>query len=254
MIVLDLSLNDSELRFITPAECERLKVKPDGSPRLVLAYLSVGEVDTKRWYWPSKWLLNPPDWVGAENPNWAGARSVQYWNPQWRSLVFEGDNSILDVILDIGFDGVVLDRVDAYADWEANRKTAKLDMVDLVSALAEKGRARDSDFLIIAQNAEPLLIYGDFVLVLDGHNKESLITGLSGPNTYNTEEDVNWSLNFLRGLQDSGKRTFATEYLTDMSLISDVRSKLTKLGFVPFFGVRALDRLPVDSSSGATDG
>src|SRR5262245_7956627 len=38
MIVVDLSLNDSELRFVTPAECERLKVKPDGSPRLVLAY------------------------------------------------------------------------------------------------------------------------------------------------------------------------------------------------------------------------
>ena len=66
MIVLDLSLNDSELRFVTPAECERLKVKPDGSQRLVLAYLSVGEVDTKRWYWPSEWLLNPPAWVGAD--------------------------------------------------------------------------------------------------------------------------------------------------------------------------------------------
>ena len=249
MIVMEFSLNDDALQFVSPAECERLKTKPDGSRRLVIAYLCVGEVDTKRWFWPTEWAKTPPSWVGAENPNWIGSRSVQYWHPKWRSLLFEGKRSVLNVILGIGFDGVFLDRVDGFVDWEATHATAKLDMVDLVAALAENARARKPDFLIIAQNAEPLLTYGDFVLVLDGHNKESLLTGLHGANTYNAEDDVKWSLNFLRALQDSGKRTFATEYLTDEALVPAVRDRLVKLGFVPFFGVRALDQLPSDRAA-----
>ena len=193
MIVLDPSLNDAELQFLTRDQCLALKTKPDGGRRIVLAYLCVGEVGTTRWHWPAEWRETPPAWVGAENPQWPGSRSVQFWNSEWRSLIFGRPNSILARIFDVGFDGVVLDRVDGYADWEAEYPSARRDMVDLVRALASSARAVDPGFIVLVQNAEPLLAHADFVDTIDGHNKESLITGLSSPNVYNTNEDIDWS-------------------------------------------------------------
>src|SRR5262245_11439360 len=95
LIVLDPSLNDAELRFIRREECKLIKTKRDGTRRLVLAYLCVGEVDTKRWYWPARLLQAPPKWVGPENPNWPGSRSVMFWAEEWQKLVFQSHDSIL---------------------------------------------------------------------------------------------------------------------------------------------------------------
>ena len=90
MIVVDPSINDDLLLFIDREQCKVLQKKADGGRRIVLAYISVGEADTKRWYWPSKWRQQAPEWLGAQNPLWPGSYSVKYWDAGWRSLVFEG--------------------------------------------------------------------------------------------------------------------------------------------------------------------
>jgi cysteinyl-tRNA synthetase, unknown class len=243
LIVIDPSLEDSSRRFVTQSECEGLKKKRDGARRIVLAYLCVGEADTKRWYWPEKWRQNVPAWIGPENPKWLGSRSVQYWNSHWRELVYEGDNSVLDVILDAGFDGVFLDRMDGYGDWGSDARALD-SMADLVADVAVKARARDPGFIFMMQNAEALLLHQKLVAVIDAHNKESLLTGLSQANMRNKPEDVDWSLSYLRPLQEIGVPTFATEYVSDQGLRNEVQSRLTELGFVPFFATLGLNRLP----------
>src|SRR5690606_6912430 len=40
---------------LTKEEVERMKTKPDGSKRLVIAYFSVGEAEDYRWYWKPEW-------------------------------------------------------------------------------------------------------------------------------------------------------------------------------------------------------
>ena len=243
LIVIDPSLDDRALRFVTKAECEALKTKAGGARRIVLAYLSIGEADTKRWHWPAAWLRSEPDWLGPENPKWPGSRSVQYWNSEWRDLVYNGDHSILDLILDAGFDGVFLDRADAYGDWLG--EPGALDaMAELVFELGAKARARDPSFILMLQNAEALLRHENLASAIDAHSKESLLTGLNGADTRNTPEDVAWSLGYLRGLQEIGVPTFAAEYISDQALCSDVEPRLTELGFVPFFATTNLDRLP----------
>ena len=82
------------------------------------------------------------------------------------------------------------------------------------------------------------------VAVIDAHNKESLLTGLSQANTRNKPEDVDWSLGYLRPLQEIGVPTFATEYVSDQGLRKEVQSRLTELGFVTFFATLGLNRLP----------
>lgn len=244
LVVIDISLDDDRRRFVTPAERAMLQRKPDGGRRLVLGYLCVGETDVNRWYWPRPWRNAPPEWVGPHNPAWPGSRHVRFWNPEWQSMVFRGTDSILDKILKIGFDGALLDRVDAYLDWGDERPNAEEEMIDLVADLAAKARAHSPGFILLPQNAELLLTRQRYLDLIDGHNKESLLTGLNGQGVPNDEADIEWSLGYLRRAQDAGIRTLATEYLSDPAEIERVRVRLVELGFLPFFGYRELDRLP----------
>jgi cysteinyl-tRNA synthetase len=243
LIAIDSSLDDREGRFVSPAECSAIQKRTDGSRRIVLAYLSVGEVDTKRWYWPAAWRGNAPAWVGPENPKWPGSRSVQYWNVSWQALLFADDGSILDRIVDAGFDGVFLDRVDGYGDWGGT--TTALDaMAELVAGIGERARRRNPGFILMMQNAEQILDHPKLVDAVDAHSKESLLTGLSALDTMNQQDDVDWSLGRLRPLQQLGIPTFATEYTANPALRDQLKQRLVELGFKPFFGTIGLDRLP----------
>ena len=110
-LILDLEFEDGPL---TTADVAQLKVKANGGTRLVLCYLSIGEAEDYRSYWNAAWYTNPPEWLSEENPNWAGNYSVRYWDPEWRAIVFDR----IDVVLAAGFDGVYLDRVDVYEEFE----------------------------------------------------------------------------------------------------------------------------------------
>jgi cysteinyl-tRNA synthetase, unknown class len=243
LIVVDSSLDDRHRRFVSPAECRAIQERTDGSRRMVLAYLSVGEVDTKRWYWPDAWRENAPAWVGAENPKWPGSRSVQYWNSSWQALLYAGRGSILDSIMDAGFDGVFLDRVDGYGDWGST--AAALDaMAALVAAIGERARRRKPGFILVMQNAEHILHHAKLLDAIDAHSKESLLTGVPTPDALNRQDDVDWSLSYLLPLQQLGIPTFATEYITELALRDQIRQRLIELGFKPFFGTPSLDHLP----------
>ena len=55
MLVLDYSRDGSDAQALTADEVAKLKVKPDGTRRVVLAYLSIGEAETYRYYWKRYW-------------------------------------------------------------------------------------------------------------------------------------------------------------------------------------------------------
>lgn len=116
LVVIDLFLYD-DITF-TAQEIARLKTKANGGQRLVLAYLSVGEAEDYRYYWQSSWTQTPPSWLEPENPNWPGNFKVQYWHPQWQSLLLGSPNAYLDRIISAGFDGTYLDLIDAYYYFE----------------------------------------------------------------------------------------------------------------------------------------
>lgn len=244
LVVVDPSLNDSTRRFISPGEMAALKRKPDGSRRLVIGYLCIGETDTKRWYWPPAWRAAPPAWVGPDNPHWPGSRVVRYWDPGWQDLIVSGPNSLLDRLVDMGFDGALLDRVDAYGDWEGPYPAARQAMVALVGRVAAHARRRHPGFLLIPQNAEHIIENADYLAAIDAINKESLLTGLQGENVPNRPMDIDWSWQRLKAAQASGVRLLATEYLSDPALRQSSRAQLASWNILPFFGVRALDRLP----------
>lgn len=115
MLVIDYAIDRSEgLKPLSRAALERLKRKPDGSQRLVIAYFSVGEAEEYRPHWQASWVASPPRWIIAENYRWPKNHLVKFWNHGWRDIIFAGADSYLAAIQDAVFDGAYLDRVDVY--------------------------------------------------------------------------------------------------------------------------------------------
>jgi len=102
----------------TQSEINELKNKANGGTRLLICYMSIGEAEDYRYYWQSEWNSNPPDWLDGENPNWAENYKVKYWNSEWQAIIFGNDDSYLKKILDVGFDGIYLDIIDAFEHFE----------------------------------------------------------------------------------------------------------------------------------------
>ena len=99
----------------TKEDIAALQTRNDGSRRLLLGYISVGEAAKHFYYWKKEWEAHPPCWVAGANDSW-GSIHAKYWCPEWKKIIA----AYVDTIMALGFDGVVLDTVDAYASFEGN--------------------------------------------------------------------------------------------------------------------------------------
>jgi len=113
LLVIDPFAEDGDR--LTPIEVASLKIKANGGTRLVLAYLSIGEAEDYRTYWQPGWTADPPRWLAEENPDWPGNYLICYWDPAWQEIVF----AEIEAIATAGFDGVYLDKIDAYESFES---------------------------------------------------------------------------------------------------------------------------------------
>lgn len=234
---------------LTREEVERMKIKPDGGRRLVIAYFSVGEAENYRYYWKQEWNRQKPSWVGKENKQWGGNFLVQYWDPTWQNIIMGGPKSFADQVINSGFDGFYIDRVDAYyyyGDTDPKRKQ----MVDFIIKLADYIRSKKPDAQILAQNAEELLDYPNYVKAIDGIAKEDLIYGISHTEKLNPADDIEHTSKLLSGAKKAGKAIFVIEYLSKPEMIADAVGRANKLGFVPYIGPRGLAEL-YDGTTGA---
>lgn len=103
---------------LSAAEVSKLKIKKNGGTRLVLAYMSIGEAETYRFYWDKSWKQGSPSWLDAENPEWKGNYKVRYWDANWQAKIYGSKDAYLDRILAADFDGAYLDIIDAYQYFE----------------------------------------------------------------------------------------------------------------------------------------
>ncbi len=115
IIIIDLFFNEE---ILTSFDIEQLKLKKNGRKRLVICYMSIGEAEDYRYYWRAEWETNPPSFLCEQNPNWPGNYKVKYWDPLWQSIIYGNETSYLKKIIDVKFDGVYLDIIDAYEYFE----------------------------------------------------------------------------------------------------------------------------------------
>jgi endo-alpha-1,4-polygalactosaminidase (GH114 family) len=107
-------------RPLTKQEVHDLKFKQMGARRLVLARVDVGHADDSRFYFGRDWMVGNPSWLIGLGPDYLGQYEIEFWNPAWKSII----GKYVEGIMDLGFDGVLIDGVDAYRLWEAKTPLA----------------------------------------------------------------------------------------------------------------------------------
>jgi cysteinyl-tRNA synthetase, unknown class len=226
MVVVDLAGEDGHF---SRADVEAMGRKPDGSRRIVLAYMSIGEAESYRWYWPQR----SREWLGRENKRWRGNYAVRFWHPQWQAIIFD----YADRIVDAGFDGVYLDRVDVFEELGHAEQ-----MVEFVERVAQRGKAQREGFLVISQNGDALIANERFRRAIDGFAREDLFYGETTDGVRNDAESIAESIARLRLLAAEGKPVFVVEYPKDEAQAQTASREIAEQNFIGLLAQRALDR------------
>lgn len=226
---------------------EKLKHSPGGE-KIVLCYMSIGQAEDYRFYWQPAWKENPPPWLAEPDPDWSGDYWVRFWDPEWQAIIYGSPESYLDRILELGFDGVYLDRVDAYEYWqERGRETAAREMADFVISLAEYARARHPGFGVFPQNAEELgLLFPDYLETVTGIGVEDLYYGYPRDNA---PSPPGWTAQreaVLDRWVAAGKLVLTIDYTRIPEQIDDAYARAQKRGYIPFVTVRSLGLLMIN--------
>ncbi len=111
LVLIDLFYDGDEF---TREEVNLLKTKPNGSQRLVIAYMSLGSAENYRYYWQTDWRLNHPSWIKKKYEGYDDEYWVEFWEKEWQDIIYGSDSAYLNKIINAGFDGVYLDNVEGY--------------------------------------------------------------------------------------------------------------------------------------------
>jgi cysteinyl-tRNA synthetase len=232
LVVIDHCNDD---RPFSPAEVTAMRQRPDGSCRLVLAYMSIGEAESYRFYWDKGWRRQRPSWLGKENPDWDENYAVQFWDPNWQQIIFD----YADRVVAGGFDGVYLDKVDAFEDM--GHKDA---MVDFVASIAARVKAQRPGLLVVSQNGEQLLSSAKFCNAIDAFAREDLFYGEDEDGERNEAESIRDSLKVLKRFAADGKPVFVVEYPRTDEQARSVQREIAEQGFIGLVARRDLDKVP----------
>ena len=248
LLVIDYSHDGSQERVITPAEMAKLKCKPDGSRRLVVSYVSIGEAEDYRFYWDDAWKGHQPKWLLPENKEWKGNYPVCFWEPGWQSVICGSPGAYLDRIMALGFDGVYLDKCDVFEDLQeklpkvaATRPNLEGDMVKFIVGITRYLKSQDPNAIVIMQNAETLLEHGELLRVIDGVAKESLLYGINGPEQQNPADEIEFSSALLQKAKAAGKAVMVVEYLNSATKIAHANAVLNGSGHVLYIAPKDRD-------------
>ena len=254
-IIMDYSADGSKAREFKRKQIEDLRNSLPGK-RVVLSYISIGEAEDYRFYWNKNWKPDPdyPNWkgspkfMGPENPNWIGNYVIDYRAPQWQKIIF----SYIDKIIDQGFDGIYMDRIDTYwtlKEIPYNIKDARSSMIEFVIAISKYAKKKKPGFKIIAQNAEELVVKEDgvtpndrYIDAIDGIGKES---AFYWDNRRRSEYKINRTVNYLDKVKEKGKLVFTLDYpdLNNDREIKWIYQKARLNGYLEYIGPRNLDRM-----------
>lgn len=208
-----------------------------------LAYVSAGEADERRSFWPA---VKGKPWVVEPNPEWPGAHRVDPRVREWRELVAAQVSSAIAQ----GYDGAMFDTLDVAAHLESSSPARFTGAVQGAAELVLEVRRRNPEAVLVMNNGLALL---PFVAdAVDGLLVEDLYTNCMpgkepcGPSAERTTADKEPVLERFRA---RGKPVFVLLY----SRFEQRRAKWVRRaadrsrakGFFPYLAAPTLDRLGV---------
>jgi cysteinyl-tRNA synthetase len=251
----------------------------------VIAYIDIGQAEDWRWYWNwaqrspdedearavcSQTPFPPPDWpsfiVKCDPDNWLHNYPVTYWSPEWQNIVITGQgldshpwgtyHSIIDEVIQSGFDGIYLDWVEAAEDEDIIAAAqhaghdAIQEMIDFIGAMRARAQQSNPDFVIIQQNAASLIENPALPGVIDAIAQEATWydgdatddwNDADGYDHLNDMDLTQYYLNLLRQFKTIGLPVFSCEYALEQA--DDAYTKAGEEGFIPYVTRRSLGQL-----------
>jgi cysteinyl-tRNA synthetase len=251
LLVTDYSFDGSAAGELSPAQVTSL----ESGGRRVLAYMSIGEAETYRFYWDPTWNdqgANDPDrpaWLGPVNRSFPDNLKVRFWDPAWQAIIFGAPGAYLDRIIAQGFDGVYLDIVDAYEFWGPDgndeRPSAAADMIDFVEQIAAYARATHPSFAVVPQNAEALLADPTYLATISAHGAEDTWFRGNATQSHFQAEAV---VPMLDAVVAAGKAVLAIDYPTNVRRIADFFDRAEAKGYGAYNSTRALDLMTIHTA------
>ena len=233
----------------SPNTIPALKQSEDGH-KLVLAYMSIGQAESYREYWQDEWIDNPPGWLDEPDETWANDYWVHYWDREWQAIIYGSPDSYLDRIIELGFDGVYLDRVDAYQYYveRDGRQEAAQEMVEFIMDFSQYARQRQPGFGVFPQNAEELgLMFPEYMEMMTGIGVEDLYYGYPRDHTASPPDWTAEREAVLDQWIQAGKLVLTTDYSARPEQIADAYQRARARGYVPYVTDRNLGRLRINS-------
>jgi cysteinyl-tRNA synthetase len=261
MLVVEPGFNFTEDPYDVQYLVSKLKTKPDGSRRILLAYIDIGQAEDYRSYWGNDWKAPTadkrgyPDFMITIDPDgWEGNYPVAFWDTAWKNI-WLGKDALIEKIAQYGFDGVYLDWVEAYDDEkvaavaDAEGVNAPDEMIKFVSEIRRTGKAINSAFLVIPQNAAYLLninsaaysavidgiavedtwFYGRADAAWNSSNAGDLSGGERHADDYSTANRIKQNKKFL----NLGLPVFTVDYCVKKSNADYVYQASRENGFIP---------------------
>jgi cysteinyl-tRNA synthetase len=234
--------------------------------KLVLAYLDVGEAEDYRGYWGDDWTAPSADKPGEpgflitiDPAGWSGDYPVAFWDQRWKDIVIYDDDSLMDMVLDDGFDGVYLDWIEAYLDETVVAAAERVgidpakEMVAFVQEIAQYGRARSDSFLVIPQNAAELAQeVPQYLEIIDGLAQEDLSFGGEADTDWGDAEsgdiptsadDQEYLLELFDLYLGAGLPVFCTDYALNQANVQAAYATARDAGCLGYVSQTPLSRL-----------
>jgi len=210
IVVIDYSYDGSDEKRYLKEDIE--KIKKAGS--IVLSYINIGQAEDYRFYWRKSWGKSPPGWIIEEDPKWKANYYIKYWRWGWKEIIY----SYIDKVLEEGFDGIYLDRVDAFEYLAGigmmSEKRAAIKMIEFIKDISNYIRSKKKNAMIVLQNGERILEYddGELLKCVDGWSVEDLFYSCKGFKL-KSKSVIEERGRYLEIVQNAGKFILVVEYI-----------------------------------------
>jgi polysaccharide biosynthesis protein PelA len=208
---------------------------------VLLGYLSMGEVDSFRSYYPE---VQSEGILGSTNPNWPDARFVDLRDPRWHRRVVE---DLVPAILSRGFHGIFLDTLDNAEHLQSVKPGRFAGTIDATVDLMHALRRSIPGVPIMVNRGYALLprITGQFDMLLG----ESVRAAFNGKDSYVLlpDRDYKWqrSLMWKARERDPNLGLFSLDYWdpNDKAGIAALHATQRANGFNPYVSTRDLSKI-----------
>ena len=206
-----------------------------GHCEIMLGYVNLGYAESWRDYWPR---IRNKRWVHEET-EYEGEYYVEYWRPQWSKIVFKKALKAYR----LGFDGVLLDNVDACLvirekglKWALGRNLSKL-MISTVSKLSQRlKKSLGKGFLIYVNIGSALNFLRNkrFLRKIDGVLREEVwYTIRNGKSIKVSFKKRKAILSSLLYAKNKGKVVIVADFLNNKRKAEKLCKKCWVRGFIP---------------------